>query len=571
MVTNLNDSGDGSLRQAIMDSNDAVGPDEIEFDDTVVGTINLTTGTLLITDELTINGPGADRLTIDANERSRVFSMNDFASRVEIAGLTITGGRPGDDRSGGGILATGHLTVTDSIITGNTAGGDGGGIDLGESSFDRESATLTVINSTISGNTAGLRGGGIYASARYSDVSVTVIDSTISGNIGGGIQAYLYAPSASVNVTNSTISGNTGSGIFAWSYRSGTQVNVTDSTISDNTGNGISATSFRRDLTLRVTNSTISGNTTRFRGGGISASTGDGSASVTVTNSTISGNTADTGGGIYARRRLEEGTLSVTLTGSIVSGNTVGDGQVPGDVGGSSFPVHANHSLLGLAAAALVTTGSDNISDDNPQLAPLADNGGSTQTHALLRGSPAIDAGDPDAVAGENDVPHFDQRGAPFARVVNDRIDIGAYEHSPSTPPADLTGDGFVDFDDLTILLAHWDQRVSAALGNLVDPLTTPVNFQDLTLLLADWTGPGPVGAASPQAVVVEDELSSSDEPQHVDDFVSTSRPPPPAARRSSQRDPSPLRRLQATERAMADYQADRHDTIPTRRTRRRR
>ncbi|MCH8921579.1 MAG: hypothetical protein IIA67_00345, partial [Planctomycetes bacterium] len=68
-------------------------------------------------------------------------------------------------------------------------------------------------------------------------------------------------------------------------------------------------------------------------------------------------------------------------------------------------------------------------------------------------------------------------------------------------PPADLTGDGFVDFQDLTILLAHWDQMVSAGQGNLVDPLSTPINFQDLTFLLAAWTGPG--GAASPQAAAV--------------------------------------------------------------------
>ena len=67
---------------------------------------------------------------------------------------------------------------------------------------------------------------------------------------------------------------------------------------------------------------------------------------------------------------------------------------------------------------------------------------------------------------------------------------------------ADLTGDGFVDFDDLTILLAHWDQEVSAGQGNLVDPLGTPINFQDLTFLLADWTGPGPVG--SPEAALGE-------------------------------------------------------------------
>ena len=73
-----------------------------------------------------------------------------------------------------------------------------------------------------------------------------------------------------------------------------------------------------------------------------------------------------------------------------------------------------------------------------------------------------------------------------------------------------LTGDGFVDFDDLTILLAHWDQIVSAGQGNLVDPLTTPINFQDLTLLLAAWTGP--VGAA--QAAAVGGTTRRRDEPR---------------------------------------------------------
>ncbi|MCH8921731.1 MAG: PEP-CTERM sorting domain-containing protein [Planctomycetes bacterium] len=69
----------------------------------------------------------------------------------------------------------------------------------------------------------------------------------------------------------------------------------------------------------------------------------------------------------------------------------------------------------------------------------------------------------------------------------------------------DLTGNGFVDFDDLTILLAHWDQEASAGQGNLVDPLTTPINFQDLTFLLADWTGPGPV--AAPDAAVGQEAV----------------------------------------------------------------
>ena len=61
--------------------------------------------------------------------------------------------------------------------------------------------------------------------------------------------------------------------------------------------------------------------------------------------------------------------------------------------------------------------------------------------------------------------------------------------------PSDLTGNGFVDFEDLTVLLANWNKDVTAAQGNLVNPDVTPVNFEDLTVLLADWTGPGPAGA----------------------------------------------------------------------------
>ena len=67
---------------------------------------------------------------------------------------------------------------------------------------------------------------------------------------------------------------------------------------------------------------------------------------------------------------------------------------------------------------------------------------------------------------------------------------------------SDLTRNGFVDFEDLTVLLANWNQEVTAAEGNLVDADTTPVNFEDLTVLLADWTGPGPAG--SPEAALGE-------------------------------------------------------------------
>jgi hypothetical protein len=151
---------------------------------------------------------------------------------------------------------------------------------------------------------------------------------------------------------------------------------------------------------------------------------------------------------------------------------------------------------------------------------------------------------------------------------------IAWYENLSPAIPADLTGDGFVDFGDLTKLLANWGKIVSAAEGNLVEPGST-VDFADLTTLLAAWTGPE--GAASPQAAVTESPLPSADEPQHVSESAPTRHTLPAthrqiARRTLSQRDPSPLRRLQATDRAMADYRADeaqRRDMISARRIRR--
>ena len=88
----------------------------------------------------------------------------------------------------------------------------------------------------------------------------------------------------------------------------------------------------------------------------------------------------------------------------------------------------------------------------------------------------------------------------------NEALDADAiaavYKNGVIPAPSDLTGNGFVDFEDLTVLLANWNKEVGADAGNLVNPTTTPVNFEDLTVLLADWTGPGPAG--SPEAALGE-------------------------------------------------------------------
>jgi hypothetical protein len=132
----------------------------------------------------------------------------------------------------------------------------------------------------------------------------------------------------------------------------------------------------------------------------------------------------------------------IEISGSIVAGNTAGDGSADLEPGTGTLTVE--YSLIG-DAAGLSIIGPGNILNQDPMLASLADNGGPTFTHAFLPSSPAIDAGDPLAVAGVGDVPEFDQRGSPFDRVIGDAIDIGAYEDQIVAPDsADFDGSGFI-------------------------------------------------------------------------------------------------------------------------------
>jgi hypothetical protein len=160
--------------------------------------------------------------------------------------------------------------------------------------------------------------------------------------------------------------------------------------------------------TANIANTTISGNI----GGGIAIYSNFGS--LTVRHSTITGN----GAGIHAPNG------GVTLDHTIVAGNGAND------FFGSVF---ANHSLIGICSEFL---------------GPLAENGGPTKTHALLPGSPAIDAGDPAALAGVGGVPLFDQRDFAFSRVAGGRIDIGAFELQAAAPSADFDDDDDVDGSD---------------------------------------------------------------------------------------------------------------------------
>jgi len=425
VVTNTNDSGPGSLRSAL-----AVAKDGDTIDATgISGTILLTGGELQINHNVTINGPGAGNLAVNGNATSRVFE--NFAANVTISGFTITNGLPllPDSNGGGGILNHGGLTLTDSSIINNNAGGvppfgsDGGGIN------SNGGGTLTVTNSVISGNGSGVRNGGGINSSGGGALMVTnsVIINNSNGS-GGGI----YADGAIVTVSNSTINGNlgvcnAGGGIGT----NNAQLTVMNSTISGNVANnggpfcqagahGGGIACFGSG-TLTVTNSTISGNSVEAVPGG--SNDGGGvynAATLTVTNSTFSDNSAfqSQGGAIL---NMGEATIGDTVLNAVVNGGTITNAGTVASLG---------YNLASDDGGGVLTGPGDQINTD-PTLGPLQDNGGPTFTHALLPGSPAIDAGDPSFTPP----PSRDQRGCPFVRVFNGRIDVGSFEAQPPSPP----------------------------------------------------------------------------------------------------------------------------------------
>ena len=337
IVTTLDDEDDGdlsandiSLREAILESNPG---DSIVFDSSLSGgKITLTLGELTVDKSLNINGLGADKLTIDADNNSRVFNVDNGSDAnldVTIAKLTISGGNA-DEQSGGGINNHENLIVNQSIISGNLAG-FGGGVST------NKFATTTINNSTVSNNSAN-SGGGVS----NSDSTTTINNSTISNN-------------------NSTKYG----------------------------GGGISSVSFYGGSTI-VNNSTISGNTTKGQGGGINAY----DSTLEVNNTTTTKNTATNsrnflegnGSGVYS-------FSSARITSSIIAGNAEnddfsGNGTSDGNnlIGNAdntkAFSDGVKQDIVGTADAPAKS-----------RLGELKDNGGLTFTHALLPDSQAINAG----------------------------------------------------------------------------------------------------------------------------------------------------------------------------------
>ena len=398
---------DGGLREAVLHANASAGEDVIRV---APGTFTFhvagrdedmaARGDLDIRDDLRIVGAGSGRTIIDAGGLDRVFEV--FPGiRLDLSGVTITGGVTAAlFAGGGGILSSGIVSMTDTVVAGNSAFLGGG--------IENDRGTLTMTRSAVTGNAAQatlFSGGGIV---NVNHAAMWITDSTVSENSAPSSGAGIFNSNTSALVIhNSTISGNSAS--------------------SDHTNTKGGAIHNSSSSTLELVNTTVSGNSSAYYGGGVYQSSGSGATTVTIVNCTITGNRAKVGGGICN----DDTDSTVNIRNTIVAENAATVG---------SPDLHASFTSLGynLVGDAGGGTGSFLASDRHggggapaldPMLGPLRDNGGPTRTHALIPGSPAIDA-----VPAAHGYPATDQRG--FGRPYNELVDVGAFEVIPE--PATL-------------------------------------------------------------------------------------------------------------------------------------
>ncbi|MGL6076340.1 MAG: choice-of-anchor Q domain-containing protein [Fimbriiglobus sp.] len=380
-VTNTNDTGAGSLRQAILDANAAAGADDVIFDASFATAKTITLqGEIAISQETRVIGPGENLLTIAngaaSSATSRIFNLAAVPtnSKVTISSMKLTGGNP---TTGGGAIYMydEDLTLSRVIISGNRTDDDGGAIN------SERSSNITILDSTISGNVASDQGGGIYF---YDSGGLKIERSTLSGNTagsnstrgaGGGIYFFGTATSLGFTITNSTISGN-------------------KATNSSGMGGGIAFASIAGNVNI---NSTTITDNSASKGGGISRVSS--SSNLRTSSTIIAQNSAPTGPDFFSDNASL--TASTTLIG-------VADGI--------TFP--DNSSPNGTLASPL-----------DAKLNPLADNGGPTQTHSLRPDSPAINRGSTFSNI------HSDQRGPGYTRPWGNQSDIGSFEIFPIGQP----------------------------------------------------------------------------------------------------------------------------------------
>lgn len=378
--------GNLTLREALAMSDASAGDDDIIMFGPGIDLITLGSA-LSIADEVSIVGPGAEKLAVSGNNASRVFTVSNGITAA-ISGITIADGLASGSSLatyGGGIFSDGNLTLDSVDVVGNYANGYGGGV------FSHSSGTLTIINSTFDDNEAGSGGGALSGHFR-TGAALSISGSTFSNNVASG-------------------GGAGGGAIWHHSSSGGTSTfTIESSTFSGNQAKGGGAIYFQTfagtTVTGSIQNSTIAYNTAAiFAGGGITNLNG---ATITLHNTILANNTA--GDTTYH-------DVWGTLTGGGASSY-----NLIGQVGGSGLVNNTNGNKVGTTGTRI-----------DALLAPLGDYGGRTQTHALKTSSPAIDTGKGSLSNLE------DQRG--YTREVDLSTtngadgyrDIGAYEAGAGT------------------------------------------------------------------------------------------------------------------------------------------
>lgn len=411
----------GTLRYALFNATDG---DTVDMTGLVCSTITLTDpapyGPLPIPKgTTTVLGPGRDKLTINADNVSPIFSYLQYSltpPHLILKDLTLSNGYAYSSLSGpkdGGCIGTvGSIELDRVTLTHCHATGSGGGISALKATLDHSTVTLSVADafgagivathvdltsSVASYNEAGTNGGGIWGA----DVSLT--DSTVTYNYAGRASA-----------------GHQGGGMFV----SG-NLTLTRSTVDHNFAHGgqggiLAYNASPEALTATIIDSTISSNFATSAVGGIYVNSGV----VKLYNSTIAFNRAGLDSpGFSAGMATANfyGDIDLRFHSALITNNY--GGTTPHDF---SFEFGGGHSRTDSGANNFVrfpdfSLGPFDHQGGCPRLGPLRDNGGPTQTHALLSGSGAINVGD-----NVESLPN-DQRGAPFARAVG-VADIGAYE-----------------------------------------------------------------------------------------------------------------------------------------------
>jgi CSLREA domain-containing protein len=434
--TNAGTAGEQcTLRAAVQEANASGTDDTITFAASLNGgVISLSTALPDITGNLNVTGPGPGSLTVQrstapATPRFRILTVTGSAITLSLSGLTLSNGHTADGSAsgngehGGAILVSfgNTLTLMNVAISGNSTG-DGGTNALGGYGggiFSNGNVTLQncTINGNRTGNAAGSNGVGGAGGGIFSIGTLIVTSSTINDNLTG---------------TGPLGSGN-GGGIFA-----NVTIIVANSTISNNKtgttqagGGGIWAGN-----TVTLSNSTISGNEANWYGGGLALS-----GSATLTNLTITNNRA---GNLHGAGLFPESGSDVILRNTIVAGNFLGPSPstTPDQIAGTVNSTSACNLIGDGGGGGLQNAVNGNIFASDPGLAPLANNGGPTLTHALLPQSYAIEAGNNSFVTNPpftGFAPFTDQRGPGFKRIldaadvneIEQTVDIGALEGNP--------------------------------------------------------------------------------------------------------------------------------------------